>query len=611
MTQSGFVIYGASSSAMTAAFTAADGGENVTIIEPTHRRWYMWGSGLLQTDRESTFLNAPAGSHLRWGALLEACLRFSKIARPDLIPPSDKILLVTNETVHSVFESMMADFAVSKVGKGTIRIVMNAGLEAVTKDPQTNAILSITCGGVTYPGLNFHDATDEGDLAAMAGVMMKRGRESSLGTGDATSGVRPVGSGATSVRAANLATGRRLKGVAARSSKKAGDADGKLMAFNQRLIVTNHANRIKWADLVVPNYDPANYDKEYELAKALGLGREPGSISDNPMDPVGTYPQYDWNNGGLLKIGTNWIRQFLNWFAMSPAQRINYLGEYTVRTAGLLKAICSDPRWAALPPRVEKDGAGTITGTYQIATETAKWGLVPGIFVETAWTGATNVSVNDVRANGSSLYICTRTGRTASQGGPTGKGTEILDGTSTQGAVWRFLRYYVPGMSPHMYVREGRRIVGQTDQQYDDVTAPERNVDEPVTAYGYPHADAHWVDCFAAADGTIAFEGGSGLAGGQEIVAPIMKWGSLKPPRRQCPNLTVSRATAGTKQGWLVSRLEMCYMKFGDVCGRAAAICARRTRNEGKNIYTGDLSYRADLYPALVAANAPITVPGA
>ncbi|MCJ2132443.1 FAD-dependent oxidoreductase [Methylobacterium sp. E-045] len=608
-------IIGGSSSAMTCAYCTALGGEDARVFNPTHRRWFEWGSGLLQTDRMNTFKNSSG--HLRTGALLETCYRLSKFARPDISPPSDKILLVTNETIHTVFEGMMADFSTRKVGKGVITIINNAPLEAVTVDPVSNAILSVTCGGVEYPGLNFHDATDELDLAALQGkVMLKIGRESAASTGDITSGVRPASK--TKARATKLGTGRRLKGVNPRSSKKVGDADHKVMAYNQRLISTNHANRIKFADLIVPNYDPSNYDKDYEIAKSENYGKEPGSISNAPMDPVGTIPQYDWNNGNLLKIGTNWIGQFLDWFQMTPYERIRYLGEYTIHKAGLLKAICTDPRWAALPPLVEKDANGNVTGTFQIAEETAKWGLVPNIFVETEWQPETDVTLGTVRAWKSQLYLCTKAGKTATAavGGPTAQGTSILDGaagTSTApetGARWRFLRYYVAGMSPHMYVREGRRAVAEADQQYDDVTAPEKNVEDPVFAYGYPHADGHWADCFADTDGTISMEGGSGLAGGQELVAALMKWRSLKAPYAQCPNLTFSRGTAGTRQGWLPYRLEMCFMLGGDVCGRAAAVSAKLTAAAGRPIYIGDLDYKTHILPEIIAAGHPTSIPG-
>lgn len=611
------VIIGGSSSAMTCAYCTALGGEDAIILNPTHRLWFEWGSGLLQTDRTSTFKNS--GDNLRTGSLKEMCYRFAKIAQPQLTAPSDKYVLVTNETVHTVFNGMMADYATRKVGKGVITIVNNAPLEAVNVDPTNNAILSVKCGGVTYEGLNFHDATDELDLAALHGkIMLKIGRESSASSGDITGGVRPIGNGATTARATKPGTGRRLKFVNPRSSKKPGDADQKVMAYNQRLIVTNHANRIKLADLVVPNYDPSNYDKDYLIAKDQGYGKEPGSISDAPMDPVGAIPQYDWNNGNLLKIGTNWIGQFLNWFQMTPYERIRYLGEYTIHKAGLLKAICSDPRWAALPPLITKDSNGNITGTFQIAEETAKWGLVPNVFVEPSWQPETDVAVGTVWANGSQLYLCVKAGKTATAavGGPTAQGTSILDGaagtsgTPETGARWRFLRYYVPGMSPHMYVREGRRLMGRRDVQYDDATAPEKNVAEAVFAYGYPHADAHWADCFVNTDGTIAFEGGSGLAGGQELVATLMPWGALLPPYKQCPNLTVSRGTAGTRQGWLPYRLELCYLLGGDITGRAAARSAARTLAEGKKIYVGDLLYQSDIMPECVKAGHPTAVPG-
>ncbi len=48
-----------------------------------------------------------------------------------------------------------------------------------------------------------------------------------------------------------------------------------------------------------------------------------------------------------------------------------------------------------------------------------------------AWAGSTAYSVDDIRQNGSDIYICTGPGTSASSGGPTGQGTAISDGTAT------------------------------------------------------------------------------------------------------------------------------------------------------------------------------------
>lgn len=51
------------------------------------------------------------------------------------------------------------------------------------------------------------------------------------------------------------------------------------------------------------------------------------------------------------------------------------------------------------------------------------------------WVLSTAYAVDNVRANGANVYICTTAGTSAGSGGPTGTGTSITDGT----AVWDYL----------------------------------------------------------------------------------------------------------------------------------------------------------------------------
>lgn len=63
------------------------------------------------------------------------------------------------------------------------------------------------------------------------------------------------------------------------------------------------------------------------------------------------------------------------------------------------------------------------------------WACSNSGWVAPAWAITTAYLVDDVRANGGNVYICTTAGTSAGAGGPSGTGTGIVDGT----AVWNYL----------------------------------------------------------------------------------------------------------------------------------------------------------------------------
>ncbi|KQO43036.1 hypothetical protein ASF08_10695 [Methylobacterium sp. Leaf85] len=516
----------------------------------------MWASGLTQTDRESTFAASPSGVSLRWGFLrgfTESLADYAGL-NPDPTKAKNELLLATTAAVINVFQAKLDLYKTRKTvaGKttGKITVVLNAPLEAVTKNRKGDLIISVKCGGVTYPAQNFTDCSDEGDLARAAGVSMRIGRESVSLVGEPTNGVRPVSG--TPTPAYDPATGERWPDLDPRPYQNRGDADGRTMAFNMRISVTDHADRWLWSKaLTIPAmaayYKASDYDNEFRICLDKVYGTIPGSISNSPMRPIGTYPEYDMNNGGLLLIGSNWIGRWLDWPYMTFAERQAYKDKYILRTVGLFYDIVANPRWLTIPRVKKYDDKGVLISDTQIVEETIKYGLIPGLFPDSI----------------------------------------------------------VPGMSPHMYVRESFRIVGQADQIWDDSVAPEQDIDEPITAYGYPHADAHWVLRAANDDGGVMFEGGAGLDNGQTIVATFMKWGAVKAREGEARNLTVARCISGTKMGWITVRLEMCWMKIAQACAIAASVA------NDNELYTGDLDYQKHLKPALLAEGAIISLPRA
>jgi hypothetical protein len=160
-------------------------------------------------------------------------------------------------------------------------------LKSVTLEPMHGE------GHVDVNGKVFADGMYEGDLMAAAGVKTQIGRESRAQYGEKHAGViytkdrhkqpgqrgfpRAADEGALNIRYNSHATGEIVEGP------QSGEADGSVMAYNYRLILTRDpANRIMVQK-------PANFD--LELAKAASGG---GFVPNLPNHKVA------WNGGRLI-----------------------------------------------------------------------------------------------------------------------------------------------------------------------------------------------------------------------------------------------------------------------------------------------------------------------
>ena len=170
----------------------------------------------------------------------------------------------------------------------------------VTKAERDGALLkSVTLqpmhgeGRVTVRGKVFADGMYEGDLMAAAGVKTRIGRESRAQYGEKHAGViytkgrrkkpgqrgfpKAADEGALNIRYNSHATAEIVEGA------ESGEADGSVMAYNYRLILTRDlANKIMVSK-------PANFD--LAIAKAAGSG---GFVPNLPNHKVA------WNGGRLI-----------------------------------------------------------------------------------------------------------------------------------------------------------------------------------------------------------------------------------------------------------------------------------------------------------------------
>ncbi len=171
-------------------------------------------------------------------------------------------------------------------------------LKRITLKPRHGGAEVFVTGGI------FADAMYEGDLMAAAGVKTQVGRESTAQYGEKHAGViytkerhkepgqrgfpRVADEGRLNIRYNPHSSGEILEGP------NSGEADGSVMAYNYRLILTRDpANRV----LVEK---PTNYDPE--IAKAAAGGSVVPSLPNNKaawnggrlIGPQNAYPEADW-----------------------------------------------------------------------------------------------------------------------------------------------------------------------------------------------------------------------------------------------------------------------------------------------------------------------------
>lgn len=346
-------VWSLSSSSCVAAIRLAEMGVDVNVCGAYPHIGEMVGTGLGQSDREII-----ASSSNYWGY------------QKEFFTPNIFNTMEAAETkLKGWLNKYPARTIVSGQPKGKITWTPSAELTAVKMNG--NVLEQVTAGGTTYDVFNAFDGSDENDLAKAIGLPMALGRESRNMTGEKAGGIRPLQlqSGTSAI---DPVTGNRRSWLKPRPrNTNVGDGDSSIMAFNCRTIITNHPDRIQFADMVVPGYNPANYDREFYLASIKNFAEIPGAFSDI-LQPQGTYPQYDMNSAGLL-FGNNSQGDMFDWHNSTFAERKLMWQDYVCRKAGLFKAICSDPRWEQALPLMVAD--------------TKKYGMVPNLWQDSIVPG--------------------------------------------------------------------------------------------------------------------------------------------------------------------------------------------------------------------------------
>ncbi len=154
--------------------------------------------------------------------------------------------------------------------------------------------------------------------------------------------------------------------------------------------------------------------------------------------------------------------------------------------------------------------------------------------------------------------------------------------------------FLVPHWPPAMYVRAGRRIVGQYVIDENHVIE-NRPVPDSINNGGYM-LDSHTVQRWHRLDGKTTSEGHSGYSYKQYYPIPLR---AIKPHPGQADNLLVPLAFSCSNMGWCSARMEPTEMQNAEGAGIVAALAL------ASNIPTNDVSYSA-VYPHLAAAGAII-----
>jgi hypothetical protein len=355
------IVYGGSSSAVSAAVQVSRMGKTVIIVSPDRHLGGLSSSGLGFTD---TGNKAVIGGIAREFYQLiyrhyqhPDSWKWQKQSEYGNRGQGSPAIDGENRTMW-IFEPHASEIAFEKlIEKEGIKVFRDEWLErshGVIK--KENAIQSFqTMSGKIFRGKIFIDATYEGDLMAAAGVSYHTGREANRVYGEEWNGVQTGTYPHKHHEFGNLnvspyvVPGEPSSGILPRVSKNdpgiRGEGDNRIQAYCFRLCLTkNEANRI-------PFTRPAGYDSlQYELLIRVYNAGWRGTF--NKFDPVPN-SKTDVNNHGPFSfdnIGMNY-----DYPDAGYERRKEIINEHIAYQKGLLYFIATDPR---VPSEVRNEMSG-------------------------------------------------------------------------------------------------------------------------------------------------------------------------------------------------------------------------------------------------------------
>lgn len=323
-------IYGATSAGVIAAYTAANAGKKVVIVDPVNHIGGLSSGGLGMTDIGNKFVVT--------GLALDFYRKIGKhygTFEQWIFEPK-------------VAEQIFRDY----LSKTNVQLMLNNPLVKVNKNGNTitHIELSSSEGTKQVVAKVFMDCTYEGDLLAAAGVSYHVGREDNTVYGETINGVQLLDghqfpNGIDPYKVKGDASSGLLWGISSEKLLPNGTGDKKVQAYNYRITLTNvPENRI-------PITKPDNYDAQrYELLKRQKELQPWKSIQDVfiwSLMPNGKTDINNRNGFSTDMIGMNWDYPEADW-----SRRREIIKAHEDYTKGLLYFVGNDP---AVPQEIRNE----------------------------------------------------------------------------------------------------------------------------------------------------------------------------------------------------------------------------------------------------------------
>jgi hypothetical protein len=349
------IIYGGTSSAVTAAVQVTRMGKSVIIVSPDRHLGGLSSSGLGFTDTGNK--EVIGGLAREFYQLIYTHYQkpeswnWQKQSEYGNKGQGNPAIDGENRTMW-IFEPHAAEEAFERMIKeNNIRVFRDEWLNRETGILKKNGtIISFrTVSGKTFRGKIFIDATYEGDLMAAAGVKYTVGREPGSVYNEKWNGVQKevfhhghyFKDNIDPYKIKGDTSSGLLSGISAGSPGENGTGDNKIQAYCYRLCLTKHLEN------KVPITKPEGYDStRYELLSRLSETRWDEFFGK--YDPIPNL-KTDVNNHGPFSfdnIGMNW-----DYPEASYERRKEIINEHILYQKGLLYFMATDHR---LPAKVRE-----------------------------------------------------------------------------------------------------------------------------------------------------------------------------------------------------------------------------------------------------------------
>jgi len=303
------VVLGATPAGVAAAVAAARLGRRVLLVSDSERLGGVMGWGITNTDvnvgvspdaivgfaRE--FLKSIGERETNSSKDWQRFVRSGALARPSWFSRAFRSVVAAEPNITVLYRATLE--SVSKTGTRIRSVSLRSATDRIVADARV-----------------YIDATYTGDLVAAAGCTVSIGREANATYTETVAGIRPASAWVNSVAVdpyvtpGNAASGL-LFGVDSDAVGATGAADGRVMGFCYRLLVTTTAgNRTAFPAPDLSGYSAANYEL---LARAMAADTALGGTNYNTVAKLfqlyslGSGGYSDVNNRGSVPASSNWL----------------------------------------------------------------------------------------------------------------------------------------------------------------------------------------------------------------------------------------------------------------------------------------------------------------